>query len=316
MLFWDEHTEESMGNTSHTRLPTIRLAPHRVTPSLIHATEASPRDRARIINEAYADYYVPTRISESQMRRMDQIYDVVLEHSVAARAGGEWVGMAMLAQRGDRGWVSSVGVTPAWRRRGLARAMMERLLSSARELGLVEVTLEVIDRNEPARNLYEALGFRAVRELLSWRRDADADSLPAPDERLRRVDPAEMLARHFGWRSEPPSWQRDAPTLRHLAESADAYRLASPFDPCQTIGYVIYSDLGDRIAVLDVGADPGQGGVRTARAMLQALAVLNARKALSISNVPVDDPLNRALAALGFLVGVRQYEMRLEVNGA
>jgi hypothetical protein len=48
--------------------------------------------------------------------------------------------------------------------------------------------------------------------------------------------------------------------------------------------------------------------------MLQALAVLNARKALSISNVPVDDPLNRALAALGFLATVRQYEMRLAVD--
>jgi ribosomal protein S18 acetylase RimI-like enzyme len=303
-----------MANTGHPKLPAICIAPRTAALALAPAVLASPRDRARIINEAYADYYVPTRISESQMRRMDQIYDVVLEHSVAARAGGEWVGMAMLAQRGDRGWVSSVGVIPAWRRRGLARAMMERLLASARELGLVEVTLEVIDRNDPARDLYEALGFRAVRELLSWRRDVDADSLPAPDERLRRADPAEMLARHFGWRSEPPSWQRDAPTLRYLAESADAYRLASPFNPCQTIGYVIYSDLGDRIAVLDVGADPGQGGVRTARAMLQALAVLNARKALSISNVPVDDPLNRALAALGFLATVRQYEMRLAVD--
>jgi hypothetical protein len=125
-----------------------------------------------------------------------------------------------------------------------------------------------------------------------------------------------MLSRHLGWRSEPPSWQRDAPTLRYLAESADAYRLASPFDAWQTIGYVMYSDLGERIAVLDVGADPGSGGVLTARAMLQALAVLNAGKAISISNVPVDDPLNRALAALGFLVGVRQYEMRFEVNGS
>jgi hypothetical protein len=174
----------------------------------------------------------------------------------------------------------------------------------------------VIDGNEPARNLYEALGFRATRELLSWRRDANADSLPAPDEPLRRADPAEMLALHLGWRSEPPSWQRDAPTLRRLTEGADAYRVASTFDAWQTVGYVIYSDLGERIAVLDVGADPDRGGVRSARAVLQALAVLNAGKAISISNVPVDDPLNRALAALGFLVGVRQYEMRLEVNGA
>jgi hypothetical protein len=123
-----------------------------------------------------------------------------------------------------------------------------------------------------------------------------------------------MLSRHFGWRSEPPSWQRDAPTLRYLAESANAYRLASSFDAWQTVGYVIYSDLGERVAVLDVGADPDRGGVRIARAVLQALAVLNARKTLSIGNVPADDPTNRALVALGFLVTVRQYEMRLELD--
>ena len=192
--------------------------------------------------------------------------------------------------------------------------MMERLLASAHDLRLDEVTLEVIDRNDPARCLYESLGFRPVRELLSWRRGADADALPAPDERLQATLPDEMLTRHFGWHTEPPSWQRDLRTLRYLEDGSEAVRLAAPTDPAQTVGYVLYSDLGDRLALLDVGMDPHNGGVRVARAMLQALIVLNAGKALSISNVPVDDPLNRALAALGFTVSVRQYEMRYVVG--
>jgi ribosomal protein S18 acetylase RimI-like enzyme len=171
---------ESMNKEGHSSLAALRFAVHGTSASLLPAAQATPRDRSQIINEAYADYWVPTRIGEAQMRRMDEIYDVDLAHSVAARAGNEWVGMAMLSHRGRRGWISSVGVVQAWRRRGLARAMMERLLASAEDLGLTEVTLEVIDRNDPARGLYESLGFRVGRELLSWRRDTDADGLPAP----------------------------------------------------------------------------------------------------------------------------------------
>ena len=55
--------------------------------TLLPANRATPRDRSRIINEAYADYFVPTRISETQMRRMDEIYDVDLARSVTVRAG-------------------------------------------------------------------------------------------------------------------------------------------------------------------------------------------------------------------------------------
>ena len=303
-----------MNNDNRSRLAALRSALHQPSMILLPAAQATPRDRSRIINAAYADYFVPTRIGEAQMRRMDEIYNVDLARSVVARAGDAWVGMAMLSHRGQRGWISSVGVVPAWRRHGVARMMMERLLMSASDLGLAEVTLEVIDRNDPARCLYESLGFYEARELLSWRRDADADPLPAPDERLIAARPEEMLDLYFGWHTEPPSWQRDAPTLRYLEDGTDAVRLAAPDDATRTVGYVHYSNLGDRLALLDVGMDPQAGGVRAARAMLQALAVLNAGKALSISNVPADDPLNRALAALGFVVGVRQYEMRYVVD--
>ncbi len=303
-----------MDNENRFPLATLRSAIHGAPVTLLPANRATPRDRSRIINAAYADYFVPTRISETQMRRMDEIYDVDLARSVAARAGDAWAGMAMLSHRGARGWISSVGVVPAWRRRGVARAMMARLLASAHDLRLEDVTLEVIDRNDPARGFYESLGFRVARELLSWRRSADADALPAPDERLLAALPDEMLTRYFGWHTEPPSWQRDVQTLRYLEDGSEAVRLAAPDDPAQTAGYLFYSDLGDRLALLDVGMDPQNGGVRAARAMLQALIVLNAGKALSISNVPVDDPLNRALAALGFTVYLRQHEMRYVVG--
>jgi ribosomal protein S18 acetylase RimI-like enzyme len=272
---------------------------------LIRADQTTVAARAELVNAAYADYFVPTHVTESQMRRMDEIYDTDLAHSAAALANGALVGMAILSRRGARGWVSSVGVAPAWRRRGLARIMMGRLIEEATALGVAALTLEVIDRNAVARTLYEALGFAVDRELLTWRRGLGADSLPAPDARLIPADAMTLLDVDPCWRNQPPCWQRDPVTLRRMGAQLQGYRLAGAGG-----GHAVFSDMGDRIALLDVGLDPRGDRVQVAWSLLQALAVLHRDKSVSIMNVSADDLLCRALAALGFTVTLRQLEMR------
>ncbi len=69
------------------------------------------------------------------------------------------------------GFVYSVAVTAAWRRRGVAVTMMERLHQMARERGKTVAVLEVVERNEGARRLYEQLGYhvrKRRRSLLGW----------------------------------------------------------------------------------------------------------------------------------------------------
>jgi ribosomal protein S18 acetylase RimI-like enzyme len=76
--------------------------------------------------------------------------------------------LARLLPRVDPGYlyVSTVAVAPEHRRRGVAGAMMRRVLSGAERLGLA-VALDTPMDNEPARAFYEGFGFRivAVREL-------------------------------------------------------------------------------------------------------------------------------------------------------
>lgn len=61
-----------------------------------------------------------------------------------------------------KAFVFGVYVTPAARRLGVARALMEELLGTARRTpGLRRLRLAVNAANEPARRLYEALGFEA-----------------------------------------------------------------------------------------------------------------------------------------------------------
>jgi ribosomal protein S18 acetylase RimI-like enzyme len=77
---------------------------------------------------------------------------------------GQLVAIGGLLRRGLRktchlGHVTSVFVHPHHRRRGLARTIMERLISQAREGGLRSVRLEVVATNTSAVALYAQLGF-------------------------------------------------------------------------------------------------------------------------------------------------------------
>lgn len=76
---------------------------------------------------------------------------------------GKIVGTTIVQRRGStKVWiVGTVGVLPEFRRRGIARALIERGLEIIRERGGEKAWLDVIDGNLPARKLYETLGFEA-----------------------------------------------------------------------------------------------------------------------------------------------------------
>ncbi len=56
-----------------------------------------------------------------------------------------------------------MGVVPAWRGRGLGGALLDTLIVAAREAGSVALSLSV-ELDNPARRLYERLGFCQVDE--------------------------------------------------------------------------------------------------------------------------------------------------------
>ncbi|GAA4420452.1 GNAT family N-acetyltransferase [Acidovorax lacteus] len=55
--------------------------------------------------------------------------------------------------------VHDVVVQPAWRGRGVARAMLRTVEAIARERGACKLTLEVLSGNHPAMRLYRDIGF-------------------------------------------------------------------------------------------------------------------------------------------------------------
>lgn len=74
-----------------------------------------------------------------------------------------------------RGWLDSVFTRRAWRRRGLARALIVRSLHLLRERGM-EIAALGVDAENPsgALGLYESVGFEVTEKGAAWRRPLQA----------------------------------------------------------------------------------------------------------------------------------------------
>ena len=75
---------------------------------------------------------------------------------------GEIIGFAGGMLAGDRLEVLDVAVRTDRRHEGIASRLLARLAYDGQTLGASEITLEVHEGNEPARGLYESLGFMQV----------------------------------------------------------------------------------------------------------------------------------------------------------
>ena len=62
----------------------------------------------------------------------------------------------------DEGQITNIATHPSYRRRGLARAIMEAIDAFSAERGIVFLSLEVREQNSAARSLYCACGWSEV----------------------------------------------------------------------------------------------------------------------------------------------------------
>lgn len=101
----------------------------------------------------------------------------------ARRRTGRLVAYCACWQVVDELHINSLAVDPAYRRQGIARTLLRRVVRAAAAAGATAATLEVRESNQAGRALYEGLGFRVegVRRdyyenpredaLVLWHRD-------------------------------------------------------------------------------------------------------------------------------------------------
>ena len=86
-------------------------------------------------------------------------------------------GYLCLWEVADELHITNVAVHPAYRRRGIGRAMLAAVLDDAVRRSLSLVGLEVRPTNAEARALYESFGFRVVGRRRGYYYDTGEDAL-------------------------------------------------------------------------------------------------------------------------------------------
>lgn len=92
-------------------------------------------------------------------------------HVIVAVDGDQLVGYASLMHVSEVGDVQRVVVPAAHRRRGIAGALLRRLLDEAASRGCEQVLLEVAADNSAALGLYTSLGFAEISRRLHYYAD-------------------------------------------------------------------------------------------------------------------------------------------------
>ena len=100
--------------------------------------------------------------------------EFVTDHAEArpfvADADGDVVGTSVLSVNGPVGWIGTVWVDPAWRRRGIGLDLTRATIDEAEAAGCRTLVLVATEAGRP---LYERLGF----EVQTWYRNFHVDGL-------------------------------------------------------------------------------------------------------------------------------------------
>jgi ribosomal-protein-alanine N-acetyltransferase len=104
--------------------------------------------------------FEPTfRFSQREMRRLAEERGAV---TLLAEAGTELAGFCIVHRDGKWGYIVTLDVAPAWRRRGVAARLLADAEAQARQVGASGMGLHVHNGNSGAIRFYESMGYTRV----------------------------------------------------------------------------------------------------------------------------------------------------------
>jgi GNAT superfamily N-acetyltransferase len=148
---------------------------------------------------------------------------------------GKAVGLTNIMRQGNtnRWYIGNVAVLPEYRRRGIARQLVQACMDYARERGATRIGLDVVAGNMPAYTLYEKLGYEHYTgqvELICESEVVIADAVPMPAG--YSVDPVPPMTWQPRYdlmkRILPPAVQKYAPAEEGAFRQPRVLRYLAP----------------------------------------------------------------------------------------
>lgn len=132
-------------------------------------------EAARVVsNAAFADHWGSLPIDPDTWGSMVMDDETVRRDlSFIAMSGDEAVAICLiendLEEDADSMWISRVGTTPDWQRRGLASALLATSIHSGAEAGLLRTALDVDEESRfDATAVYAALGYAVTSRSITY----------------------------------------------------------------------------------------------------------------------------------------------------
>jgi len=268
----------------------------------VSADQFSLDELTRIYNEARSDYMIPMSMKPVEMDAYLRHYDVRLDASfVALNTNDEEMGIGMLGLRGQRAWITRLGVLPDQRGHRVGQFLVNKLIKTARENAADQMQLEVIEGNEPAYRMFLKAGFEEMRRLLVIRRPPGnlSDGLAFQSERLGSDAIRECLA------VRPPgaSWLDESASLLNMGHLA-GLRVTLPSG---NASWIVFYESPFQLSHLVFGSENAE----IALALLQAVHQANPLQDTKVENLPLNSPLWPIYQRVGYLESFRRIEMRL-----
>ncbi|HEX2622659.1 MAG TPA: GNAT family N-acetyltransferase [Phototrophicaceae bacterium] len=236
-------------------------------------------------------------------------YDVDLNASfVSLNDENIETGVAMLGIRGDRSWITRLGVIPERRGNHVGQYLMSHLLDASIQREIKQVQLEVIKGNDPAHQLFFKLGFEQVRELMVVRRPP---GLPTEDPGQASVNVSwieETRFRHYlAQRTELCSWLDENASLLN----AGNLRGVEVELPSGENGWVIFQRTPFQLTHFALSPQITPDVLYAALYQIHKEFFMQDTK---IENLPVDSPVWSVFQHIGYFEVFRRVEMYLSLE--
>ena len=107
----------------------------------------------------------------------DELSNKHAKYYVAVTEDGRVAGYIGMHVVLDEGYITNVATAPEFRRQGIAKALITKVLEYCRSKGMIYITLEVRESNDGAIALHESFGFRKIGKRADYYQKPLEDAL-------------------------------------------------------------------------------------------------------------------------------------------
>lgn len=259
--------------------------------------------------DAFSDYSLPMRPSQQEFDAMMLQRGLDAASSRVAWAGQKIAGIWLTSVRGSEAYLIASGTRPAFRSRGVARAMAEDCMAYLKAAGVRSFGTEVLRGNTSAASLYTSLGMEK-RRVLDCYSIAAADPPADGGHAFRRVHWDEISPNARALRAWAPSWQNSD---HSLAAIADQLLCFSRMDGSDLTAYAAVGSGTGIIHQIAVRNDARRNGVATS--LLRAIQNELPGIPLRLINICQSDAAFRAfMKQAGARETAGQFELKMTIR--